>query len=295
MYLTPVEQYLPDCHGIRGWASEQRGRPLLVFLHGNGFASGIYLPMLRRLFEQFDLLMLDIPGHGRSDNISPFVGWNGAAELVHSAARASGLLEGRAVYGVGHSLGGALTILSAYKHQADYQGLVLLDPIIFPPHMMLLMRAVRVLGLTRQFHPHIKATLRRRRDWDSRAQLLDYLKSKAVFKAWTAEALESFARYATRDKDDGITLACKPETEAAFFATLPRGLWKSIEGLSCPVTLLMGQTSYPFAKRAAVIAENRNSNITQRVVKGSHCFMQEEPAQAAQQIIDTIRLNPGPV
>ncbi|MEM7258231.1 MAG: alpha/beta hydrolase [Pseudomonadota bacterium] len=285
MQLTPVEQTHADGSVIGGYASEQRGLPLLVFLHGNGFAAGAYLPLLGALQPHFDLLLLDIPGHGRSDHVAPFIGWNEAAERVHQAALATGLCADRAVYGVGHSLGGALTMLSAHRHPASYQGLVLLDPIIFPPHMLVLMRVVSALGLTERFHPHIKSTLRRRRRWDNRQQVVDYLATRAVFRDWTQDSLSSFANYAINDSDNGVELACKPEVEALFFGTLPSGLWRAIKGIQCPASLLMGQSTYPFSLRAATIAEKSNSNITQMVVPGSHCFMQEDPPGTAERVL----------
>lgn len=281
MHLTPVEQQLGDGTVIRGLASHQRGLPLLFFLHGNGFAGGIYLPMFRHLENRFDLLTLDIPGHGESDDVLPFVGWNNAAERVHSAAMATGLLEDRPVYGIGHSLGGALTLLSAYRHPEIYRGLVLLDPIIFPRSMMMLRRIVGVLGLTSRFHPHIKTTTRRRQQWTNRDQVLDYFRNKAVFKDWTEDSLRSFVTFAIRDVENGVALACKPSTEAAFFATLPRGLWRALEGIQCKTTMIMGQSTYPFSLRAANTAVKTNGNIKQQVVPGSHCYMQEDPGMAA--------------
>lgn len=288
MQLHYLEQSHSDGSLIGGYASEQRGKPMLVFLHGNGLAGGVYTPMLEQLHASFDLLLFDIPGHGCSEEVTPQIGWNEAAERAHQAAVATGFCQGRPVYGVGHSLGGVLTLLSAYRHPAFYRQLVLLDPIIFPPRMLLLMRIVRLLGLTERFHPHIKSTLRRRRHWENREQVVEYLAARAVFKDWTLHSLNSFSKYAILDASDGVELACDPADEAHFFGALPNGLWRAIRGVKCKSTLLMGQNTYPFSLRAASLAENVNQQFEQVVLPGSHCFMQEYPERAAQQVASAL-------
>ena len=53
---------------LRGWRSEPSGKPLLHFLHGNGFCGRAYEPMLRHLARDFDLWLCDVQGHGDSDH-----------------------------------------------------------------------------------------------------------------------------------------------------------------------------------------------------------------------------------
>ena len=289
MNLVPVEQ--PGDGGLlfRGLRSPQRGLPLLVFLHGNGFAAGVYQPMLSGLAEHFDILALDLPGHGGSELPAVFPGWNAVAELAHSAAVNTGLLRDRPVYGVGHSLGGVLTLLSAHRHPQTYQALVLLDPILFPKRMLLFMRMIAALQLTSVFHPNVKSTRRRRKTWPSREAAFDYLHGRKIFENWTDESLQGFTRYALTDAPDGtVRLSCDPETEATFFATLPRGLWRALRELACPVSVIMGETTYPFAIRASRTASEINSAISHRMVTGGHCYMQENPKAAIQEVINSL-------
>lgn len=289
MNFLPVEQPSDSGLVIRGLQSPQRDLPLLVFLHGNGFAAGVYLPMLQRLAEQFDVLALDLPGHGRSDKPASLPGWNTVAEMAHSAAVNTGLLNDRQVIGVGHSLGGVLTLLSAHRHPQVYQSLVLLDPIIFPKRLLLTMRLVALLRLTSKFHPHVKSTRRRRKNWPDHTAAFDYLHGRKIFENWTDEALQSFTRYALTEVPDGsVTLSCDPETEATFFASLPKGLWQALQGIRCDTSLIMGEKTYPFAIQAARTAERLNSNVSHRVVTGGHCYMQEDPSLAAKEVIRAV-------
>ena len=59
---------------LRGWHSRPSGKPVLHFLHGNGFCTRTYEPMLGLLAEQFDLWLCDLQGHGQSDHGGRFVG-----------------------------------------------------------------------------------------------------------------------------------------------------------------------------------------------------------------------------
>ncbi len=67
-------QYLTH-HGftLRGFHSPPSGKPLLHMLHGNGFSSLMYQPMLQVLSQHFDLFLSDAQGHGDSDHGGVFV------------------------------------------------------------------------------------------------------------------------------------------------------------------------------------------------------------------------------
>ena len=45
------------------------GKPPLVLLHGWGFSADIFTPLLETLGKQYELTLIDLPGHGRSQLI----------------------------------------------------------------------------------------------------------------------------------------------------------------------------------------------------------------------------------
>ena len=94
MSLSPWSHSCSAGFTLRGWRSEPSGKPLLHFLHGNGFCGRTYEPMLRLLAEDFDLWLCDIQGHGESDHGGRFHGWNRNAEMAVEAFEA-----GRGPYG----------------------------------------------------------------------------------------------------------------------------------------------------------------------------------------------------
>ncbi len=284
--FKPVEQRLDGGVVLRGWCSEPRQRPVIAFLHGNGFCGAAYFPMLEALHEHFDIIMLDIPGHGRSDGINPYAGWNQTAEIMHEGLKKLSPRYGQPVFGVGHSLGGVLTALSAHRHPHSYQALLLLDPVLFPRRMLLTMKVLAWLRMTAYVHPFVKPTLKRRYQWESRQAAFDYLHDRKIYRGWTDSALQSFIDHGLQENQQGgVSLCCSPALEAHYFSTLPDGLWRSLNSLTGTVLLLMGESSYPFSLQAARSAEKQNANIQLSMVPGEHCFMQVSPQQTADRII----------
>ena len=112
MQLYPWAQPTSAGFTLRGWRSVPSGKPLLHFLHGNGFCGRTYEPMLQRLAESFDLWLCDVQGHGDSDHGGRFHGWNRSAELAVEAFQANrAMFDEVPCFAAGHSFGGVLTSL----------------------------------------------------------------------------------------------------------------------------------------------------------------------------------------
>lgn len=269
---------------LRGWYTEPSGKPLLHFLHGNGFCGRTYEPMLSSLAEHFDLWLSDAQGHGGSDPGHGFVGWNRSAELAVEAFE-----TGRARYGdvmrvaVGHSFGGVLTGLILAEHPRLFDRAVLLDPVLFSPTMLGIMAFSDVLGLYRRNRLATR-TRRRRRQWPTRESASDSLRGRGMFAGWTDEALQAYANSALRPTAEGVGLCCPPELEAAIFSSFPKRLWPALAQIRTPTHLLIGADSYPFVGQAARRLANLNTCVSHEQMPGGHCFMQEHPRLSAERV-----------
>ncbi|WP_199856223.1 alpha/beta fold hydrolase [Diaphorobacter sp. J5-51] len=60
MKLLSWSHRLGNGHTLRGHHSPPSGRPVIHFLHGNGYCGLTYAPMLERLSERFDLFLSDV-------------------------------------------------------------------------------------------------------------------------------------------------------------------------------------------------------------------------------------------
>jgi pimeloyl-ACP methyl ester carboxylesterase len=266
---------------LRGWHSPPSGKPLLHVLHGNGFCGRVYEPMLAHLAEHFDLWLCDAPGHGNSDAGEPFVGWNRCAELAVEAFEAGRGLFGEVPrYALGHSFGGVLSCLILARHPGLFQRVVLLDPVIFPPKLLLFSRLMQITGLVRS-RALIQQTLRRRASWPSREDAERGLQGRGIYRNWTPEALRAFVEHALLERDGQVELKCRPSREAEIFGSSPRRLWWSIRRVSTPTHIVHGARSYPFVAEAAKRCVALNRHFSEQQVAGGHCFMQEDPQMAA--------------
>ncbi|MDF0732136.1 alpha/beta hydrolase [Pseudomonas entomophila] len=284
-------QFIPWSHAcsegftLRGWRTEPTGRPLLHFLHGNGFCSLAYQPLLLRLGEHFDLWLSDVQGHGDSDHGGPFRGWNRTAALAVEAFEA-----GRGEYGevprvaLGHSFGGVLTGLILASEPRLFQRAVLLDPVLFSRRMLGVMGAAAMVGLHRR-HALARKAATRRSHWPDREAALTSLQGRGIFKGWSETALHAYIEHAIGDCGEGVVLKCRPSREVEIFSSFPTRMWPTLATIDTPTLILHGEQTYPFVPRSVRRLAALNGKISEQQVPGGHCFMQEDPAAAAQQVL----------
>lgn len=286
MSLSPWSHSCSAGFTLRGWRSEPSGKPLLHFLHGNGFCGRTYEPMLRLLAEDFDLWLCDIQGHGESDHGGRFHGWNRNAEMAVEAFEA-----GRGIYGevprfaLGHSFGGVLTCLILARHPELFERAVLLDPVLFSKPMIGVMALSELLGLHRR-NVMAKKSASRRRHWPDRASAFALLQGKGIFRGWTDAALQAYVDHALKDSaEGGVELKCRPSREVDIFSSFPRRLWPSLGRIATPSLLLYGDQTYPFVGQSARRLAALNAAVSIAEVPGGHCFMQEQPEAAAARVL----------
>src|SRR5690606_33260924 len=281
---------------LRGLHTPPQKRPLVHFLHGNGFCGLVYEPWLRQLTADYDLFLSDAQGHGLSDVGERFVGWNRSAELAIKALEAHrDRWPAQPVYGLGHSFGGVLTLLMAAQRPDLFDRVVLLDPVIFTRRMIGVMALSDVVGLWQRNSMATRAR-KRQRVWPSRQAAWEYFHGRGMFKGWHEDCLAAYIDHALKPEGDGsLSLRCPPSREADIFSSFPRGLWRAIDRVKVPVTIIYGEQSYPFVPVSAEQARSRNPRIHTRSVPGGHCFMQEHPQETATLLAELLALATRPV
>lgn len=285
MELIPWSHECSEGFTLRGWRSPASGKPLLHFLHGNGFCCLAYQPLLARLAEHFDLWLSDVQGHGDSDHGGPFRGWNRTAALAVEAFEA-----GRGEYGevhryaLGHSFGGVLTSLIVASEPQLFRRAVLLDPVLFSRRMLGVMGAARLLGLHRR-HGLARGAARRRSHWPDRQAALASLQGRGIFKGWAETALHAYIEHAIGDCGERVVLKCRPSREVEVFSSFPARLWASLKSISTPTRILYGEQTYTFVPQSVKHLAQLNGAVSTLEMPGGHCFMQEQPGPAAEQVL----------
>ncbi|ARU57485.1 alpha/beta hydrolase fold protein [Oleiphilus messinensis] len=288
---TFVKDLLPwsyeyDGVTLRGWHTPVTGKPVIHFIHGNGFCGLVYEPMLARLQSEFDIFISDVQGHGDSDGGDTFWGWNGNARVCAAIWREKlSPWQGVAKIALGHSFGGVLSALLVSEFPELFDMAILLDPVLFSRSMIGAVTVSEWLGLG-PINQLSKQTLKRRSQWSSREQAFQSLHNRGTYKGWSERALQAFVQYAiSQDEEGGLaSLKCKPEREAEIFATVPDRLWSMLAKIDTPTQILYGEDSFPFVAKSAGRLHRNQAWIAARKVSGGHCFMQQYPEQTVKTI-----------
>lgn len=281
MQLVPWEFHTSAGFTLRGMRSLPSGKPLLHVLHGNGFCSQMYLPLLEPLQSQVDFFLSDVQGHGQSEHGSAFVGWNMSATLAAEALLAHRhCYSDVPVFALGHSFGGVLTALLHSTDDSPFQSVLLLDPVIFTPGMLHGIKLLALFGLYRH-NPMAKKALKRRQFFADYDDAWRYFHQRGMFKSWHPDALAAYIRYGLKVSEHGLQLNCAPAREADIFGSYPTRLWQSLRRTQKPVEIVYGGQSYPFVAKSARHFQKLCSHLVVQQVAGGHCFMQEDPITTA--------------
>lgn len=285
MQLIPWVYTGREGFALRGWHTPPSGKPLLHFIHGNGFCGRVYEPMLAPLACDFDLWLSDAQGHGDSDPGGRFVGWNRSAELAVEAFKAhSPLFEGVPRHAVGHSFGGVLTSLAVAQHPGLFERAVLLDPVLLQPQVLWAAQMAQWTGLAGHNELARKARARRRH-WPDRDTARESLEGRGVYKNWAAPALQAFIDHALRPSaDGGVELKCSPEREAEVFSSVAQGLWTALNRIETPIQVIHADQTFPFIAASVQQWKSINPHVSDIQTPGGHCFMQETPIHTAQMV-----------
>jgi pimeloyl-ACP methyl ester carboxylesterase len=253
----------------------------LLMSHATGFHGRMWLPVARHLHHRFACRALDYRGHG--DTAAPDgwqVDWHGYGD--DAVAVADALREPAGIVGVGHSMGGACLLMAAHRDPTLFRGLVVFEPIIFPPidpHE----------GLTGSDNPLAAGARRRRSSFPSFDAAVANYAAKPPLGAFTDESLRAYVEGGFTLGDDGhVHLKCRPEHEAATFE-MGHGhrTWDVLGDITIPVWVVAGapQVGQPSSLSAAIADRLAAARYVQ-IDDMDHFGPMTHPAEMAQIISD---------
>jgi pimeloyl-ACP methyl ester carboxylesterase len=130
-----------------------------------------------------------------------------------SAAAAQSAVR-RPLIGIGLSMGASTLLLAELLRPGLFDTLVLLDPIVLPTELL--------RSEPNRRHPLAVMTQRRRRRFDSMAEVMDSFVAKDKFRTWNKDALQTYIHGLYRpvpNEGNAVQLVHPPEAEAAVYAT----------------------------------------------------------------------------
>ena len=147
----------------------------IFFTHANGFPAKTY-KILFKFLKKHNITTVDtLATNIKSEDIN----WDKLSEeIIYNVPK-----KNSRIYGVGHSLGGVLTLLAASKCPDLFHSVILLDPPLFSFYKRNIIRILRLLKLDDIFSPASKS-LRRRDNFNTKKQAFEYFKTKKLHPSY---------------------------------------------------------------------------------------------------------------
>lgn len=195
------------------------------------------------------------------------------------------------VFAVGHSVGGIVALRAALREPRRFRGLVLMDPVLFPPYFILFWNLVRAAGLGWKFHPKIAGALNRRREFDNLEIVFRGYRRRDVFRNMSDDHLRAYIQgIALPREGGGYELAYSPEWEARIYYTgiwRDLDLWRGLKHLQVPTLIIRGAQSDTFWEKTAARVRRANPKVQIETLENTtHILPLESPERVSRLIVE---------
>lgn len=260
------------------------------FAHANGYPPSAYQPLLSMLSGKFRVLAMRQRPLWAQSNPDSLKDWRlFAADLgcFLDQHRLSGVI------GIGHSFGAIATLRLALQQPDRFSALVLIDPVLFPPLMILFWNLLYKSGLGWRFHPLVRGALRRRRTFESKVAMFSNYRAKAVFSRLSNAALQAYVASLACEQPDGSISLCYPaEWEARIYVTsmlADMEIWRNLSTLKPPVLFIRGAETDTFWRSTTQKVKRRLPAAQMISIENAgHLAPLEKPEAVYQAIMDFI-------
>ena len=263
------------------WEVADPRAPSLHFAHANGFNAQTYRTLLNGLAGEMRVYATDLRGHGQTTLAANPKGMQSWLLYRDDILRTMHELDGRPKMLVGHSMGATASLCAALAKPGWVTGLVLVEPVIMPPRYLRWVRWMKAFGLGQRVSPLIAQARRRRSIFPSREAMFEAYRGRGAFRSWPEEVVRDYIEGGTVDylDDRQVRLACTPGWEAANYRANAPDIWRDLEKLECPLTLIVGEkrSTCPDVVVEELIARRPEIRVV-KVPGTSHFLPMEAPA-----------------
>ena len=253
--------------------------PVLHFAHANGYPPGAYRALLAGLSAHHHVIAMRMRPLWPGARPQALADWRPLADDLARFLDQRGVSS---VVGWGHSMGATTTLRLALRQPERFRALVLIDPVFFPPRMIVFWELIYRLGLGYRFHPLVKGALKRRSSFESRAAMFANYRKKAVFRRLSDTALQNYVEALGCPGADGSVELCYPaEWDARIYVTGVRAdleLWRTLPGLKVPLLIIRGAETDTFWESTGRLVQRRlPSTRVYSIPDSSHLVALERP------------------
>lgn len=268
--------------------------PLLHFAHANGYPPRSYRELLEELASCYHVVAMRSrplwPGakpqaisdwRPLADDLGVFLDQLDASRALPSSRHAP--LPSHPI-GWGHSMGAMATLRLALRQPERFRALVLIDPVLYPPAMVIFWDLIYRLGLGYRLHPLVKGALKRRNSFESLTEMFSNYRSKPVFSRMSDTALQNYVDALGCPRPDGGVELCYPaEWEARIYVTGLRAdleIWQALPQLKPPLLIIRGAETGTFWERTGRLVNRKLPTARVHTIPDStHLIALERPQE----------------
>jgi pimeloyl-ACP methyl ester carboxylesterase len=248
------------------------------FLHANGYPPDCYQPLLSLLQPHYHLFGMTLRALWPNANMDEIQSW---VPYSDDLQRFISDKENGPVIGVGHSIGGTVTLRAALREPDKFRALVLLDPVLFVPSFIAIWKLVYSLGLGKRFNQMAMAALKRKKTFDDLEIVFRRYRTRSIFRYLSDENLRIYIEGITKPgPNGGYELVFSPEWESHIYMTglQDLDLWSALPNLAVPTLIIRGAQTEAFRENAANLIKRKNPKIQIEVMEQStHILPLEHP------------------
>jgi pimeloyl-ACP methyl ester carboxylesterase len=252
----------------------------IVFLHANGFPPDAYASFLSAISS---LARISTIEHRPlwTKEAPKFLDWGVYAD---DAIKTLERETTRPVWLVGHSMGGAISLLIARKAPHLVKGLVGLDPVTINSRFLAFSRLVFRLWPDKP--KMIRGALGRPHRFDSHQAAFEFYRTKRAFSGIADKELMDYVLAAHAPSESGVDLRYSGDWEACVYRS-PPNLWRCFDRIHKPVHILGGEQSYVIVPNVAErLAQLRNVKFES--IDAGHLMPMEKPQETASFVTECI-------
>ncbi|MCY1043499.1 alpha/beta hydrolase [Corallococcus sp. bb12-1] len=257
--------------------------PLLHFACANGFPPETYRKLFARLATRYHVVSLRTRPLIPDEDPKRLTTWR---ELGDDLARELKVRGRSGVLGVGHSVGGASTLMASAANPGLFRAVVALDPVLITGPRAWAVRLMKLLGRMDRA-AIVQGALRRRDRWPSRQEAADAYRERKLFRDWDADCFNDYITHGLVPTPEGdFKLRIPREWEARIFETFPADPWKLIRANAAPTLVLRGEKSDALLPAALARVERELPLAKCDVLPlAAHLFPLEQPRETAERIL----------
>lgn len=275
------------------------GRPTtwLNIAHANGYPPRCYRALAEALSPRF--CVVGPPTRemaaGERDAWAALTTWRPLADdLIESLDALDAEHDTGPIIGLGHSLGGVLTLYAAARRPDRFAGVVLIDPVFLLPEVIAWLTAQGDEGEGPRASL-VQGAVQRRNAWPDAASAFAHFRPKPVFARFDDDALRDYVAGAlTDDGAGGLTLTIPRDWEAQIYRTPPTDVWDVLPRLTVPTLAIRGAESDTLSPAAWARWQSLQPAATFVELAGvGHLLPFEAPAAVAAVILDRFASQPA--